>query len=287
MRWLVSTFVRLRWRLLRGGIRHGGAEQVGAVASLVASAVIGISGAALAYATGRTSTHADELSVIFCTVFVICILGFGVVAGVAQPIDPRVLAPEPLSDREKAVGLLAVSAFGPPGLAGIMITGGVVAGMTTRLGELPITLLAGGSWLLSLLLVARTATNLLALLHSRFPRLGQITAGLFGLLFYGAFQFVPVVLQDLDSGDRTSIANGLALTPPGQLGRAFGDAADAPAMALVHLVLGSVWLPFLWAAFMSSAIRLSVSTRRAGGLDTADAQRSTIGRLARRACGRG
>jgi hypothetical protein len=70
-----------------------------------------------------------------------------------------------------------------------------------------------------------------------------------------------------------SIANGLALTPPGQLGRAFGDAADAPAMALVHLALGSIWLPFLWAAFMSSAIRLSVSTRRSGGLDTADAER--------------
>ena len=39
---LVRTLRRLRWRLLRGAIRHGGAEQVGAVASLVASAVIGI-----------------------------------------------------------------------------------------------------------------------------------------------------------------------------------------------------------------------------------------------------
>jgi ABC-2 type transport system permease protein len=284
---LVRTFVGLRWRLLRGAIRHGGAEQVGAVASLVASAVIGITGAAVAYAAGRTSAHADELSVIFCTVFVICILGFGVVAGVAQPIDPRVIAPEPLSGREKAVGLLAASAFGPPGLAGIAITVGIVAGMTTDFAALPITLLAGASWLLSLLLVARTATNLLALLHSRFPRLGQMTAGLFGLLFYGAFQFVPILLQRLDSGDRTNIANGLALTPPGQLGRAFGDAADAPAMAVVHLVLGSIWLPFLWAAFMSSAIRLSVSTRRSGGLDTADAEDSTLGRLVRRACGRG
>jgi ABC-2 type transport system permease protein len=284
---LVRTFVGLRWRLLRGAIRHGGAEQVGAVASLVASAIIGMSGAVVAYTAGRTSSHADELSVIFCTVFVICILGFGVVAGVAQPIDPRVVAPEPLTDREKAVGLLAASAFGPPGLAGITITAGVVIGMTSELGALPITLIAGVSWLLSLLLVARTATNLLALLHSRFPRLGQMTAGLFGLLFYGAFQFVPILLQRLDSDDRTNIANGLALTPPGQLGRAFGDAADRPAMALVHLALGSVWLPFLWAAFMSSAVRLSVSTRRSGGLDTPDAARSVLGRLARRLCGHG
>ena len=287
MGWLVRTFVRLRWRLLRGAIRHGGAEQVGAVASLVASAVIGLTGAVAAYTAGRTSEHADELSVIFCTVFVICILGFGVVAGIAQPVDPRVLAPEALTDRQKAVGLLSSSAFGPPGLAGIAITAGIVAGMTTDLGALPITVLAGASWLLSLLLVARTATNLLALLHSRFPRLGQMTAGLFGLLFYGAFQFVPMVVQRLDSNDRTHIANGLALTPPGQIGRAFGDAADAPGTAILHLVLGSAWLPLLWAAFMSSAIRLSLSTRPSGGLDTADAQRSNLGRLARRACGSG
>src|SRR5688572_25118006 len=146
---LVRSFVGLRWRLLRGAIRHGGAEQVGAVASLVASTLIGVTGAVVAYVAGRTSSHADDLSVIFCTVF-------------------------------------------------------VVAGMTTELGALPLTLLAGASWLMSLLLVARTATNLLALLHSRFPRLGQMTAGLFGLLFYGAFQFVPILLQRLDSDDRTN-----------------------------------------------------------------------------------
>jgi hypothetical protein len=38
---------------------------------------------------------------------------------------------------------------------------------------------------------------------------------------------------------------------------------------------------------MSSATRLSVSTRRSGGLDTADARRSMLGRAARRLCGRG
>ena len=61
MRWLVRTFVGLRWRLLRVAIRHGGAEQVGAVASLVASAVIGVTGAIVAYTAGRTNAHADEL----------------------------------------------------------------------------------------------------------------------------------------------------------------------------------------------------------------------------------
>ena len=80
--------------------------------------------------------------------------------------------------------------------------------------------------------------------------------------------------------------DGLALTPPGQLGRALGSAADAPVEALLHVVLGSWWLPFLWVAFVSSATRLSSSTRASGGLDSGQFERSTVGRLARRACAR-
>jgi hypothetical protein len=50
-------------------------------------------------------------------------------------------------------------------------------------------MLAVTSWLLSLLLIARTATNLLAMLTSRFPRAGQLLVGVAGLTFYGLFQF--------------------------------------------------------------------------------------------------
>ncbi len=169
MRPLVHAFVRLRWRLLRGAIRHGGAEQVGAVASLLASAMVGIGVGAAVLVGGRTSEHSADLSVIFCTVVVIAVMGFGVVAGIAQPIDPRVLAPEPLTARERGVGLLAASAFGPPGLAGMLIAIGLAVGMTPTLAALPITLAAALSWLLSLLLVARTATNLLALAPQQVP----------------------------------------------------------------------------------------------------------------------
>ena len=45
------------------------------------------------------------------------VLGISVVAGVTQPIDPRVLAIEPLSDAERGLGLLAGAAVGPPGIA--------------------------------------------------------------------------------------------------------------------------------------------------------------------------
>ncbi len=281
---VVATHVRLRWRLLRGALRHGGTEQVGAVASLVASAVAAVVLAGTAIAIGR---HRDgaELIVIFCGVVLVMIVGFGIVAGIAQPIDPRVLAAEPLDDGDRIAGLLAASAFGPVGLAGIVAGVGVIAGMTRSVGAAPFVIAATLAWLCTLLLAARTATNLLALLISRFPRSGQLTVGAFGLVFYGLFQFVPVLLGGLEADDRHRLANVLAWTPPGQLGRAIGRAGDT-LPALAHLVAGSVWLPALLWAFAMSTRRLAVSVRRGGGLDVTDGL-GLIGRTVRRACGHG
>ncbi|NNE12247.1 MAG: hypothetical protein HKN41_08390 [Ilumatobacter sp.] len=277
------SFVRLRWRLLRGSIRHGGAEQVGAIVSTVASALVGLGVGGAILVTGRTSTHFDELAVTFCTVVMIAFVGFGVVAGISQPIDPRVIAAEPLSDRERAIGLLAGAASGPPGLAGVTIGIGLAAGSFGGIPTMPVITLAALSWLVSLLLVARTATNLLALMTSRFPRAGQFVVGIAGLLFYGLFQFVPALISRLDDDGRTRLADTLAWSPPGQIGRALAGGDGV----WLHLIIGSLWLPILWSAFTWSTRELSLSVRRAGGLDTADAEAGLLGRMARRLCGSG
>ena len=280
---LIRAFVRLRWRLLRGAIRHGGAEQVGAIVSTVASVLFGLGAGIAIMVAGRTSDRADELAVLFCTLALLAVVGFGIVAGISQPIDPRVIAAEPLSDRDRAIGLLAAASFGPPGLAGVAIGIGLGLGMVRGVSDVPLVVFAVASWLLSLLLVARTATNLLALLASRFPRAGQLIVGLTGLIFYGAFQFVPLFLSRLDAPERTRFTNVLAWTPPGQIGRALtGDHR-----VWLHVVVGSVWIPLLAVAFAWSARELSLSIRRSGGLETADAERGPIARLARRWCGAG
>ncbi len=284
---LARVFVRLRWRLLRGAVRHGGAEQVGAVVSTVASALVGL-GAGIGIAVaGRTVDRPDELAVIFCTIVLLAVLGFGVVAGVAQPIDPRVIAAEPLSDRDCAIGLLASSALGPPGLAGITMGLGLTIGMAHAFDGLPIVAAAATAWLASMLLIARTATNLLALLISRFPRGGQIVVGISGLVFYGLFQFVPAMIGGLDDAERTRVADGMAWSPPGQIGRAIGQADEAPAQALGHLAVGTLWLPLLAVAFTWSARRLAVTSKVSGGLDTGSADASGLGRSVRRLCGDG
>ena len=283
---VVAVHVRLRWRLLRGALRHGGTEQVGAVASLAASAITGALLSATAVVIGRTRPEAADLMVVFCGVVLVMTVGFGIVAGIAQPIDPRVLAAEALGDGDRIAGLLAASSFGPPGLAGIVTGLGVVAGMTRSLTSLPIVIVATIAWLCSLLLGARTATNLLSLLINRFPRSGQLTVGLFALVFYGLFQFVPFLLAGLDGDERGRFADVLALTPPGQLGRAVGRADDT-LPALGHLLAGSVWLPALLWGFAASTRRLAMSVRRGGGLDVVDSRHRLLERAVRRACGRG
>jgi hypothetical protein len=284
---IVLVFVRLRWRLLRGAIRHGGTEQLGAVVSTLASAFVGLGGGIGLAIGGRSVEPRADFAIIACSVLVIAVLGFGVVAGVAQPIDPRVVAAEPLADRQRAGGLLAAAAFGPPGLAGIALGLGLGAGMLGNVVGLPVVILGVMSWLLALLLIARTATNLLALLTNRFPRAGQLVVGVAGLVFYGLFQFVPALLGGLDDDQRSRLAGTLQWSPPGQIGRGLATASSSPAQAALHVAAGAVWLPVLAYAFLRSARRLTVAVRVTGGLDSGDATASPTWRLVRRACGHG
>ena len=280
-------FVRLRWRLLRGAVRHGGTEQAGVIVSTVASALVGLGAGTAMLIAGHRVDRPDQLAVIFCTLVIVAVVGFGVVAGVAQPIDPRVIAAEALSDRERSIGLLASSALGPPGLAGLALGLGLGLGMLRGVASAPIVLLATVSWLLAMLLVARTATNLLALFSSRFPRAGQIVVGLAGLVFYGLFQFVPALLDGMDDAQRDRLVNALQWSPPGQIGRSLAVAGSDPWAALGHLAAGTVWLVALGAAFAWSARRLTGAVRSVGGVQHTPSGSVGVLRWVRRACGTG
>jgi hypothetical protein len=284
MRAHALTFARLRWRLFRGALRHGGAEQLGAVLSIVVSVVVAIAGGLGVLAAGR-SDESDTLAVLICVGIVVAVVALGIVAGVSQPIDPRVVAAEPLSTRDRAAGLLTAAAVGPPGLAGGVIGCALVAGMSHRFASVPVIALATASWLASLLLIARTSTNGLALLLLRAPRVGQFVVGIGGLTFYGLFQAIPAVLSQLDVGQRAELATALRWTPPGQLGHAMAVAQDSVVDGLGHAVLGSLWLIVLWWGFAASTERLATAVR-SGGQEVAQ-ERNLVGRLAHRACGQG
>ena len=282
---LIRTFVRLRWRLLRGAIRHGGAEQAGAVVSIVISAVLGLGGGIAMFITARTVEPARDVGVIACTALVVAAIGFGIVAGVAQPVDPRVFAPEPLTDRQRTIGLLSAAAFGPAGLSGIGIGVGLGAGMARSPLDVPVVTLAILAWLGTLLLVARTATNGLALVLQRFPRAGQFVVGVAGLGFYGLFQFVPILLDRLDEAQRTRLVDGLQWTPPGQLGLAL--TGPTTGTAVVHLFAGAIWVPLLAGAFTATTRQLAASVRATPSGTPGDVEMGRFRSSVRRACGDG
>ena len=280
----VRAFARLRWRLFRGALRHGGAEQIGAVLSLVGSAIVGIGGALAVVVAGRSDDTASSI-VLICVGVVLAVLALGIVAGVSQPIDPRVIATEPLSTRQRAFGLLTAAGVGPPGLAGLAIGLGMAIGTINRAPAAPVVVLAVASWLASLLLIARTATNGLSLLLARAPRTGQFVVGFGGLVFYGLFQFLPASIAQLDDEQRADVARTLRWTPPGQIGHAIDVAQDSAIRGSWHVLLGSLWLLLLWWGFAASTERLAVAVR--SGSQQVALVPNPIARAARAACGSG
>jgi hypothetical protein len=285
---VVVVFTRLRWLMLRGALRTGGAQQLAVVVGLIGSALAGAIGGGVLFALGRGTDDPAPLFVGAVTAAVLVVMMVGVIAGVTQPVDPRVLATEPLARRQLGIGLLAASATGPPGLAAGLLGVGLFAGAVRG----PMSVLPVGAavvaFLAYLLLVSRTTINALGLLSTRYPRVGQLVVGLASLAFYAAFQFFPRVVADLDEASRESLADAASWTPFGQIGLALAHADDRPAVALARVALGSLLLlPLLW-IFTWSTRRLVVSVRSTSApTRSAVGARRPVTALTRRLCGTG
>ena len=283
-----ALFARTRWKMLRGVLRSSGSQKVAVVIGMVASAIAGVAGGIAAFVIGRTNDDLDAAYVTLTTGIVLIVAMVGVIAGVTQPVDPRVLATEPLGQRQLGLGLLAASAAGPPGLSASLVAIGLFAGAVRGwLSIVPIAL-AVVAFLATLLLVSRTTINALGLLSTRHPRVGQIVVGLSSLAFYAAFQIIPREIADLDDDARSRLADLLAITPMGQIGRGLAAAGAAPAVAFIHVAIGSVWLvPLLW-LFTWTTRRLVTSVKgRTTTRTVVRERRQPVRAIARRLCGTG
>ncbi len=254
---------------------------------MVAAIAIGTVGS-VAVAVGiRAADDPQPWQVMFPVALVGVVISLGVIAGVAQPVDPRVIGAEPLLDRQLALGLLTTSAVGPPGIAATLLGIGLLVGSTNTSAGALVGVLALCSLLATLLLASRTTINLLGLFTNRFPRSGQVTIGLASLVFYGGFQFIPSAFASLDSEERRDVAHIGQFAPPGQIGQAFADADRSLTAALGHVALGSIWLPVLLFIFVATTRRVLSASGASGRGDLSTKNTPFIGRLARRACGSG
>ena len=285
---VARLFARLRWRLLRGTIRHGGASAFAVVAGLIGSVIVGLGGTAVIVTVARTADDPATFVTLVPVALALATIALGVITGVTQAIDPRVIAAEPLRDRTLAFGLLVASAFGPAGIATTLLGIGMVVGVVDRPGAIVPGAVALAAFLTTMLLVSRTTVNVLALFVIRFPRSGQLLVGLVSLVFYGTVQFVPQAFARLDPDGRRTVAHVARFTPPGQVGAAFATAGSAPLASLGHALVGALWLPLLAWIFSVSTRRVLLATP--GSRRSRRGTRSRplgIGPIVRRACGPG
>jgi ABC-2 type transport system permease protein len=286
---IVRLFVTMRWTMLRGVLRAPGPQKWAVIIGFAASVVVGTLAGVALFVAGRRTDDPATLFAIAAAALAAVVVMIGVIAGISQPVDPRVLATEPLTDRQLGLGLLAASAAGPPGLSAVLVGVGLFGGAVRDPTSVVPVLLAVVMFLATLLLVSRSTINALGLFATRFPRAGQVVVGVSSLLFYAVFQLAPRLVGDLDGAGRERLADLLSWTPPGQIGHALGTAGDEPVRALVAAALATVWLlPLAW-IFAWSTRALVVTVRRHDGRATTRQRRSAgaVTTLARRLCGRG
>jgi ABC-2 type transport system permease protein len=288
-RTIIRLFAKMRWTMLRGVLRDRGPQKWAVVIGLVAAVGVGTLAGVMLFVAGRRADDPATLFSIATTALAAVVVMIGVIAGISQPVDPRVLATEPLTDRQLGVALLAASAAGPPGLSAVLVGAGLFGGAVRGPASVIPVLLAVAMFLATLLLVSRSTINTLGLFATRFPRAGQVVVGVSSLLFYAAFQLAPRMVGDLDGSGRERLADLLSWTPPGQIGRALGTAGDEPVRALAGAALAAVWLvPLAW-IFVWTTRALVVTVRRSDARTASRHARGTgvVATVARRLCGRG
>lgn len=261
----------LKWRLLIGGLKGGLQRQLQTIGSFAISLVIGLLLGAAVAALGRGAsrhgaTHIDDLLIVALPVIVVAMMLFSSATGVDSTIDSRKLASEPLRRSDLAAGLLGAAAIGPAGMLAVLVGSGIVVGWWpgNPLAAVPLVLAVVGWWL-TLLIVTRTAANLLgAVATGRFLQLAQSIATVAAL---AGWLLTQLLAQDTDSWTParwSGLADIARFTPPGQLGLAMVN-TDSVGVALLHVLAGVLWLVPLLAVNVWSTTTLALSSPRPGG----------------------
>lgn len=241
---MARTFVRLKLRLLRNGLRIGQAGLLFAIGAFGAAwlAVFGFG----ALAATRGHTDGPEIAVV---VFAITTLGWTILPilgfGNDETLDPQRLATLPLTRRQLVTGVLAASLVGVAPLATLIALSGALVGLAYDFSS---TVLIGAAAVLTLVLCVVASRTLVAVLV---PVLRSRRGRDFTILAVTLLALLPPVLElfaarSTDGRDwhRTFVrlAHRVRLTPFAWGGTAAGDAARGHVLAAIGLLLAIVVL---------------------------------------------
>ncbi len=264
---VVRGIVRLKWNLLRNGLRGSTQLRLQTVLSVVFSAVAGVVAFALLVGLGRSFSSAGAAVVVVLPVVVVATAFLAAASGVESTVDVRMIASLPLSPSTVSTGVLVGALVGPPALLGAASGFGLAVGYG---GGGPVSwlvlALVVAAWWATLVLVSRTAADAVgALATGRWRQVAQFVSAFAAIGLWLVLQVGSQVVRGWNGGRWMDVADVAAWTPPGQLGRALDAVAERPAAALLHLSAAVVWLPLLWWAHQSVTARLATTAPRDGG----------------------
>jgi len=264
---VARTFVRLKLRLLRNGLRIGPAAVLFVVSAIGAAAIALFSFSALAAARGARSgpniaVIVFGLATVGWTFFPI--LGFGN----DETLDPQRLATIPLTRRQLVTGVLAASLVGVAPLATLIAFAGALVGFAHNLTSTVLIIVA---IVVSLLLCVVASRTLVAVMV---PILRSRRGRDFTILAVTLLGLVPPALEIFAAGggngrnwDHTSsqIAHRVRFTPFAWGGTAVGDAARGHTLAAIGFLLAIAALIAVLLAIWSHALERGLTRADAPG----------------------
>ncbi|ETK33414.1 hypothetical protein [Microbispora sp. ATCC PTA-5024] len=265
---MVTLFVRLKLRLVRGGLRGDTIRQIGFGVSVVMAVVAAVSGFLL---LSLIRLAPDDVALnLGIAAFTLLTVGWIVVPllafGLDETLDPARLALFPLTTRRLATGLFAASAAGPWPLASLAALAGGVAGLARGPGGVLLGVVAVALEFALCLVASRAITTALSgALRSRRGRDLLAVAAVAVLLL---FQLPNLLLNRGLPGDPARMLEAAAVvlrwTPPGLAAHAIADGGLIGVAELIALGMVVVVVAWLWIVALQRALVRPDSSTAAG-----------------------
>ncbi|MFF0307450.1 hypothetical protein ACFYSC_08475 [Streptosporangium sp. NPDC004379] len=266
-----GVFVRLKLRLIAGGLRGNGTRLAGFVFSAVAAVVVaGFGFFLLAALRGAPADVARDITIIL---FTMQLLGWAVVPllafGLDDTLDPSRLALFPLRTGQLATGMFAASVTGVWPLATLVAAFGAVAGLATGAGGAVVGVVAVLLQFALCIVLSRLITTALSgVLRTRRGRDVLAVSAIFVVL---AAQLPNLLVNGGVGGDPLALLGGLASalrwTPSGMAAHAVADGgpaalAELAVLAVLVLVIGRLWIAALRRALVTADASTEAATVR-------------------------
>lgn len=270
---MVALLVGLKLSLLRNSLRRSTWRTVGLILGLVYA--LGVVAAALAGLVGLRVAGVELAGDITVLGFAVVTAGWLVLSllvfGVDETVDPARFALLPVRARNLLPGLLAAALLGTPGVATVLVAGGLLVTWSRSLPLMLITAVSLGLGVLTCVLLARVGTSALASVLSsrRFRDLTVVVVTVLATALGLSANLVSGITVGDSAALRSALSGAARLAGWTPFGWAWAVPAEAArgqwGSAAAHLLLALGLVAGLWRAWEQLLDRRLTSPWHGGG----------------------